>query len=293
MSTGVVSLSSQVGGRLARLKERMRARPVVDSWGWNWIRWPAMASCGVGAWPATRSAKAFSDLLALAEPTVYPEELIVGALRLPEPTEKQLAALKQSETCSLMLPPQTIDGHYGIDHDLLLREGLEGVRARVEARMADFDPGVEDGAVFQEYLRAMRDCLDAALGFCDRLAEAVEREAVHETQPRRRGELQEIAEVCRRVPRGPAQSFHEALQSVWLVHMLCRWENGQCAGRFDGTGSGFYRRDLHCPREPEHADTGQGAHHWRPRHNQQDCQFSRHPRGNRRRGTAENNSPAS
>jgi pyruvate-formate lyase len=251
MSTGVVSLSSQVGGRLARLKERMRARPVVDSWGWNWIRWPAMASCGVGAWPATRSAKAFSDLLALAEPAVYPEELIVGALRLPEPTKKQLAALKQSETCSLMLPPQTIDGHYGIDHDLLLREGLEGVRARVEARMADFDPGVEDGAVRQEYLRAMRDCLDAALGFCDRLAEAVEREAAQETEPRRRAELLEVAEVCRRVPRGPAQSFHEALQSVWLVHMLCRWENGQCAGRFDRTFIGFYRRDLAAGRLTE------------------------------------------
>jgi formate C-acetyltransferase len=41
-----------------------------------------------------------------------------------------------------------------------------------------------------------------------------------ETSPARRQDLETIRAACRKVPMRPAESFQEALQSVWFVHML-------------------------------------------------------------------------
>jgi formate C-acetyltransferase len=35
-------------------------------------------------------------------------------------------------------------------------------------------------------------------------------------------ELLEVARICRKVPEFGAESFHEALQSYWMIHLYSR-----------------------------------------------------------------------
>jgi formate C-acetyltransferase len=70
--------------------------------------------------------------------------------------------------------------------------------------------------------------------------------AEKERDPKRRKELERIAEVCTRIPYEPASSFHEALQSIWFVQAVIQIEsNGHSIsfGRLDQTLYPFFKKD--------------------------------------------------
>ncbi len=99
--------------------------------------------------------------------------------------------------------------------------------------------------------RAVRDFSMRYAAEAERLAASAEAD--------RAVELAEIARICRRVPWEPAESFHEALQSLWFTHMLVMVSEsypgpGVSFGRFDQYLYPFYRRDLETGRMTrEHA----------------------------------------
>jgi formate C-acetyltransferase len=89
---------------------------------------------------------------------------------------------------------------------------------------------------------------DAVIRFAERHAEQALTLAAAEPDPRRRAELEHIAEVCRRVPARAPRDFHEALQAYWFVHLsviteLNGWDSF-CPGRFDQHLEPFYRRGI-------------------------------------------------
>ena len=110
----------------------------------------------------------------------------------------------------------------------------------------------------QGYLDQMRDLrgdlYDAAriackgvLAFADRLANEADAQAREESDPARADELREIARICSRVPRRPAKTFHEAVQSLWLSHLAVCLEGMNSAvsfGRVDQFLYPYYARDL-------------------------------------------------
>ncbi|MCX6000960.1 MAG: pyruvate formate lyase family protein, partial [Chloroflexi bacterium] len=60
-------------------------------------------------------------------------------------------------------------------------------------------------------------------------------------------ELLEISRICRRVPLDPANTLHEALQSLWLTHMAVCLEGINSAvsfGRLDQYLYPYYKNDL-------------------------------------------------
>jgi formate C-acetyltransferase len=68
-----------------------------------------------------------------------------------------------------------------------------------------------------------------------------------EIDPTRKAELLEIARICGKVPASPAESFHEALQSIWFLQISLHQENYEqalCQGRMDQYLYPYYRRDL-------------------------------------------------
>ena len=70
----------------------------------------------------------------------------------------------------------------------------------------------------------------------EELPALAEEMAVKETDATRKQELMELAHVCRRVPEYPAESFHEAVQSVWFLHLILQIESSGHSispGRFD------------------------------------------------------------
>lgn len=72
--------------------------------------------------------------------------------------------------------------------------------------------------------------------------------AAAETDPGRKKELLEIAEVCEWVPGNPARTFHEAVQCQWFVQAASRFEERGGAwnsqGRIDQYLYPYYKKDI-------------------------------------------------
>ena len=99
----------------------------------------------------------------------------------------------------------------------------------------------------QEY-QAMDICADAVIIFARRHAEEATQLAQRQTDPVRRRELQQIAEVCSYVPAHAPRNFWEALQSYWFVHLsviteLNTWDSFN-PGRLDQHLLPFYKNGL-------------------------------------------------
>ncbi|UCC98119.1 MAG: glycyl radical protein [Phycisphaerales bacterium] len=99
----------------------------------------------------------------------------------------------------------------------------------------------------QQY-RAMDICADAVTTFARRHAEKARELAAEETDPARRRELEQIAEVCSHVPAHAPRNFREALQAYWFVHLsviteLNTWDSFN-PGRLDQHLLPFYENGL-------------------------------------------------
>ena len=139
-------------------------------------------------------------------------------------------------------------GHLIPDYAQVLNHGWKAIHADLEARYEALPEADKRGAKGAQ-LRAMRTAStmarDVAAGYaeqCLRLAEA-------ETDPTRRAELEQIAANLRRVPWEGATTFWEAIQSLWLTHMLVMSDEnypgpGVSFGRIDQYLHPFWQKSL-------------------------------------------------
>jgi formate C-acetyltransferase len=138
-------------------------------------------------------------------------------------------------------------GHYTPDFQCILENGFGGVERRARERLAaldDFDPGYGDKMLFYKSVLII---VDGVGTFARRYAELAGNMAAAEADPRRRRELERIADVCARVPYQPARTYHEALQSYWFTILIDYiGQNGSAisAGRFDQYVFPYYDADL-------------------------------------------------
>ena len=100
----------------------------------------------------------------------------------------------------------------------------------------------------QEELKAMDICADALMRFAERHAEEAQELAEQEEDPRRKKELERVAEVCSRVPAHAPRDFWEALQYYWFVHLgvtteLNPWDAFN-PGKLDQHLFPFYEKGL-------------------------------------------------
>ena len=138
-------------------------------------------------------------------------------------------------------------GHITVDYRAVLEKGFLGLRDEVRCELEK--PDHEQLGILRKIhqLRAMERCCDAAVRFSERYAAEAAEMAAMDGHPVRRAELAEIARVCARVPAHPATTFHEALQSFWLVHLILNLETNSYAispGRFDQYLYPYYAADL-------------------------------------------------
>ena len=90
-------------------------------------------------------------------------------------------------------------------------------------------------------------CLDAVMDYAGRLAREAEAAAPEADCAERQQELLELAAICRRVPAGPAQTLHEALNAVWICFLALHQENmnaGLSIGRLDTWLQPYLDHDL-------------------------------------------------
>ncbi len=143
---------------------------------------------------------------------------------------------------------QRAPGHAILDDKIYRKGMLDFKRDIVENRKKlDYlnDPRAYEKD--QEY-RAMDICADAVIIFAQRHADKAMELAQQQTDPVRRTELEQIANMCSYVPAHAPRSFWEALQAYWFVHLsviteLNTWDSFN-PGRLDQHLLPFYERGL-------------------------------------------------
>ncbi|HSQ75307.1 MAG TPA: trans-4-hydroxy-L-proline dehydratase [Bacteroidota bacterium] len=143
---------------------------------------------------------------------------------------------------------QRAPGHTVLDDKIYHRGMLDFIR-EIDLQLEHLDY-YKDPLAYgkQEELRGMRIAAEAMIRFAERHAQALEREASQCTNPHRHGELTHLAALCRRVPAHAPQTFHEALQAYWFVHIgvvteLNPWDSFN-PGRLDQHLLPFYQAET-------------------------------------------------
>lgn len=114
---------------------------------------------------------------------------------------------------------QRAPGHTVLD-DKIYRKGMLDFKRDIELAQHSLDFMRDPNAYRkQEELKAMAITADAIIHYAERHAARAAELAESESDPARKAELNEIAHVCRRVPAQRPETFHEALQAYWFVHL--------------------------------------------------------------------------
>lgn len=138
------------------------------------------------------------------------------------------------------------DAHIAVDYGRILHEGLRRYEQRtIEAKQAldltDFN-NIKKFHFYTAILIVMQAIRDFAKRYAD-----LAREQAQTSDTTRRNELLEIARIMEKVPYEPADTFYEAIQSIWLVHLILQIEsNGHSLsyGRMDQYVYPYMKKDL-------------------------------------------------
>lgn len=171
-----------------------------------------------------RTSYAEAEELYQSQPVIYDDELLVGHLYLPDLTEEEQKEydklsemFEMSSHTFLMRPPRK--DHIALDYDKLIRKGINGIKKEIEECLENLN--VNDACAYPDYetikQKEFYDCLiielDAVLELAERYSKKAKEMAESSIEPRK-SELLKISEIMEKVPKNPAESFYEAIQSV-------------------------------------------------------------------------------
>jgi formate C-acetyltransferase len=141
---------------------------------------------------------------------------------------------------------KSVWGHHNPYYPKILERGLDGLieeATELKNRVPARDAGTRD------WYDAVILALQGAEILANRYADLLEFSAAEAETESRGAEMLEMARICRKVPMKPAESFHEALQSVWFVHTILHSTlNYTSIGRVDQYLWPYYKKDLDAGR---------------------------------------------
>ena len=146
------------------------------------------------------------------------------------------------------------DAHCAVNYADMMRLGLKDYKRRAEEKLAALDLTDWHNIHKSYFYRAVIITMDAVRDFALRYADLAAATAAETADPARRAELVRMSDALRRVPFEPAANFYEAVQSLWLVHLVLQIEsNGHSLsyGRMDQYLDPYYEADLAAGRITE------------------------------------------
>ncbi len=140
-------------------------------------------------------------------------------------------------------PGHTVAGkqiwHTGfLDYKQTIQQAIQSLDFENDSEVADK----------KEELLAMEIAADAIISFARRHSDEARKMAAAETEPHRKKELFQIADICSRVPAHAPETFWEALQHYWFIHLgviteFNTWDSFN-PGRLDQHLISFYREGV-------------------------------------------------
>ncbi|MBI9057640.1 MAG: glycyl radical protein [Labilibaculum sp.] len=131
----------------------------------------------------------------------------------------------------------------------MFQKGFLDVKKEIQTAIDQLDFFADPNAYEkQEELKAMAITCDGIILFANRHADELEQLAHTEKDDKRKLELEQMAAVCRRVPANAPETFHEALQHYWFIHLgviteLNPWDSFN-PGRLDQHLQPFYEKEV-------------------------------------------------
>jgi len=130
-------------------------------------------------------------------------------------------------------------GHLVPGYERALSIGWKGIYSELESKYQALPEAQKNGSA-GEQLRAMMISAKMPVELASGYANLCRTLAAKEKQEARREELNEMAQNLDRVPWEPAQTFWEAVQALWITHMLIMSDEN-----YPGPGVSFGRIDQY------------------------------------------------
>ncbi|WP_010258160.1 glycyl radical protein [Treponema primitia] len=146
------------------------------------------------------------------------------------------------------------DAHLAVDYKRVLAEGLLEYKRRSAEKLNSLDLTDYKNLHKSYFYRGIIITMDAVIAFAKRYADLAATMAETEKNDGRRKELLEIARILVKVPAHGAETFYEAVQALWLVHLVLQIEsNGHSLsyGRMDQYLYPYYQKDIDAARTTE------------------------------------------
>ncbi|MFQ5631289.1 MAG: pyruvate formate lyase family protein, partial [bacterium] len=133
--------------------------------------------------------------------------------------------------------------HLAPDYEKLIQCGTDGIITEVD----QFQKHVPANSGKWVFYEAVKIIAEALARFGERYADLARDMAEEEQDAVRKIELEAIEQICRRVPRKGARTFHEAIQSLFFAQIAINLEsldNAICPGRMDQYLFPYYEREM-------------------------------------------------
>lgn len=135
------------------------------------------------------------------------------------------------------------DGHIVPNHEMVLSHGFSGLQRIAKQKLNNNDLDRDQKDFYQAVIIAM----EATLLYLQRYVALLKNEVIKEENETRRNELSKLITIFENLQKGPATSFYEAVQTVYLTHLIMMIEsNGHSFsfGRFDQYCYPYYQKDI-------------------------------------------------
>ncbi len=139
------------------------------------------------------------------------------------------------------------DAHLAVNYSRLIREGLKSFEEQTKKAMAKLDMTNYVNQEKMHFYEGILITINSVIKFAKRYSDLAKELADKESNLERKEELLAIHKNLLKVPYEPASTFYEAIQSIWLVHLVLQIEsNGHSLsyGRMDQYLYEFYMNDI-------------------------------------------------
>ncbi len=163
--------------------------------------------------------------------------------RLPDEWKDSYSAGVFTEFLEQRAPGHTVLG------SKMFKSGLNDIISEIDEAIEALDiKNDPDSPAKKEELRAMRISAEAMISYAGRYADKLEALGETEEVISVKEELLELSRICRKVPAEKPDTFHEALQHYWFLHLgviteLNPWDSFN-PGRLDQHLIGFFNKGI-------------------------------------------------
>ena len=137
--------------------------------------------------------------------------------------------------------------HFIPDWTDVIQHGFVKYYEKARRLLEALDPNDPESIDKRIFYTGILEVLEAIRDWGERLSAACARRAREEKDPVRKQELENMAAMMKRVPWGPATSFHDACETAWAVCFFLFVEGAGPSitwGRFDQYMYPYYKEDI-------------------------------------------------